>query len=51
MSAVTTMQEQMHAWACEDEQEGELTQRVGEVLGPQQEAGDDEQDRACNKGA
>jgi hypothetical protein len=47
--AVSPMHEDVQEWTCENEEEGQKPKSVREVLGPEQDAADDQQDSADDK--
>jgi hypothetical protein len=49
MPAVAPVHEHVHERACENQKEGQVAKGVREVLGPQQEPDDEQQDRAHKK--
>jgi hypothetical protein len=50
MSAMPAVHEQVQERTRENEKVGQVPERVGEVLGPEQDAGDDQKGRADEKG-
>jgi hypothetical protein len=51
MPAVTPVHEDVHEWACENEEEGQISKCVRKMLCPQQDAADDQEGRADEKRA